>query len=559
MVDMENGRSLARRKNYVIALSSGVVLAVILGSCVLSKDKSEAQSVVDEFVSALNEGDAAAAAAQTSYPNAAESAIQQMFDGLNPKDTTFDLTQFMDLGPKTGFFSVAAAWRFGEDKEWNYQVQGGVRNLSVGWRISWDPSILAPDMGSGRTVRYDRTDAAPPRVFDATGALLLNEQTINAITLDPATMPDPVATTRRLEEVLEPVAPLVTSDMMMAELAADPHEQVTAVLLRDQDYLYLEEDLNIPGVIVIKTPKLITADRRITTPLLDPLRNVWQANRDVTAGWAVHLVDPRGTLIPQAGFQGPPGPDIHATIDSHIQLASEEAVVSVGTPAAIVLIQPSTGAVLAAAQNNQAMEEGSIAFEGLYPAGSNLDLVKKAAALQKGVDPSSLSIEEVDKAGNQLGLGMNWKVPGLDHQTAAFTAEQSGVSKVMNRKSSDLPAVTPFGMAMVAASIARGSAPTPVIVHGQPGSTEVEAEPLPAHVNDQLRGIMRDSVVRGGASYLKGHPDLLAMSGVSGDDRWVYGSRGDLAFAIFVADADGGDRAIKMTDKLFREMAKPPN
>ncbi len=49
------------------------------------------------------------------------------------------------------------------------------------------------------------------------------------------------------------------------------------------------------------------------------------------------------------------------------------------------------------------------------------------------------------------------------------------------------------------------------------------------------------------------------MNGASGDDRWFYGSRGDLAFAVFVADADGGDRAVKMTDMLFREMAKPAN
>ena len=41
-------------------------------------------------------------------------------------------------------------------------------------------------------------------------------------------------------------------------------------------------------------------------------------------------------------------------------------------------------------------------------------------------------------------------------------------------------------------------------------------------------------------------------------DRWFFGSRGDLAFAVFVADADGGDRAVKMTDLLMREMAKPP-
>ena len=112
--------------------------------------------------------------------------------------------------------------------------------------------------------------------------LLMNEQTINAITLDPATMPDPVDTTRRLATVLEPVAPLVTSESMLADLAANPGKPVTAVLLRDPDYAYLESDFAIPGVVVVKTPKLIASDRRINSPLLDPLRTVWQANRDAT-------------------------------------------------------------------------------------------------------------------------------------------------------------------------------------------------------------------------------------------------------------------------------------
>lgn len=557
MMSMGHLASLGHRRRYLIALTSAVVLAVILGYFVFSKPPATAHSVVDDFISALNDRDAARAAAKTSYPNAAEASIQQMFDGLDPEHASFDLTQFMDLNDDSGFFTMGAAWNFGKGKDWNYFVQGGVRNLSVGWRISWDPAILAPDLGNGRVVRFDRTDAAPPRIFDNVGRLLMNEQTINAVTLDPASMPDPVGTTRRLAEVLEPVAPLVTSETMLAEMAEKPGEQVNAVLLRDQDYQFLESDLMIPGVIVLKQPTLITADRRISTPLKDPLRSVWQANRDATAGWAVHLADPDGTLIRQAGFQGPPGPDLVATLDSKFQLAAIEAVVSVGTPAAIVAIQPSTGAVLAAAQNNQAMEQGQIAFTGLYPAGTTLDLVKTAAGLERGVEPKTLSIEDIERTANQLGLGRDYRIPGLEHQTAVFASDRPGMDQVMAQRTGEFPAVTPFGMAVLAASVARGSAALPMIVHGQPATSSVDAPALPPAVNDQLRNMMRDNVVRGPGSYLKGYPDLIGMTAQSGDHRWFFGSRGDFAFAVFVADADGGDRAVKMTDKLFQEMGKP--
>ncbi|QBJ96100.1 penicillin-binding protein [Rhodococcus sp. ABRD24] len=548
------------RRSCAIALPLGLVavLAVALASCVGSKPDADAQSVVTGFVQALNDRDASAAAELTSYPNAAQESIQQMFDGLDPEESRFDIAQFVELNSDSGFFTMDAAWNFGEGKDWSYYVDGGVRKLSVGWRISWDPTLLAPDMGHGRTVRYDRTDAAAPRVFDAAGNPLMAEQTINAITLDPATMPDPVATTDRLAKALEPVAPLVTADSMRKSMAAKPGQQVVAVLLRDQDFQYLERDLTgIPGVIVDKQPKLITTDRRIVTPLLDPLRTVWQMNRDATAGWAVNLVEPDGTLVPQVGYQGPPGPDIKATLDSRMQLAAENAVVSAGTPAAIVAIRPSTGAVVVAAQNNQAIEQGSIAFTGLYPAGDSVDLVRNAAALQAGVDPGMVSEDDLERAGRQLGIGLNYEMPGLDPETAVLTASQSDVDQVMHSKSGSEPKISPFGLAMVAASVARGSAPMPMIVEGQQAAAKNAEGALPANVTDQLRNAMRDNVQRGPAKMLEQYPGLIGMASGNDSDRWFFGSRGDLAFAVFVADADGGDRAVKMTDLLMKEMAKP--
>lgn len=549
------------RRSCAIAVPLGLVavLAVTLVSCVGDKSDASAQSVVTGFVDALNDRDAEAAAELTSYPNAAEESIQQMFDGLDAKESTWTLAQFMELNGDSGFFTVDAAWNFGEGKDWSYFVDGGVKKLAVGWRISWDPTLLAPALGHGRTVRYDRTDAAPPKVLDGAGNPLMAEQTINAVTLDPASISDPVATTDRLAKAVEPVAPLVTGESMRQDLAAKPGQRVVAVLLRDQDFQYLEKDLTgIPGVIVDKQPKLITTDRRIVTPLLDPLRKVWQANRDATAGWAVNVVDPDGTVQQQVGYQGPPGPDIKATLDSQLQLAAENAVVSVGTPSVIVAIRPSTGAVVAAAQNNQAIEQGPIAFTGLYPAGNSLDLVRTAAAAQAGVAPEDVSDDDLEKAGRQLGVGLDYEMPGLDPETAVLTASQSNVDQVMKSKNGSEQKVSPFGLAIMAASVARGSAPLPMIVEGQQATAKNTENALPAAVTDQLRNTMRDNVQKGSASFLKGHPDLMGVASGNDTDRWFFGSRGDLAFAVFVADADGGDRAVKMTDLLMREMAKPP-
>ncbi|NLU83722.1 NTF2-like N-terminal transpeptidase domain-containing protein [Rhodococcus sp. HNM0569] len=555
-----NTRSRLRRRHVFALVSVSVtVLAVVLASCVATAkpDTATAQSVADAFVSALNEGDVDAAAEQTSYPNAAKEAIGQMFDGLDPKDATFKVSQFMDLGTTTSFFTMSANWNFGPGRDWAYEVQGSLRNLSVGWRISWDPAVVAPNLTGDRSVRYDRTDAAPPTVLDAGGGVLMNEQIINTIKLDPATMPDPADTTRRLADVLAPVAPIINAEYMTNEMRAHPGEQVEAVKLRDQDYNYLgPEKFALPGVIVERTPTLITADRRISTPLVDPYRTVWQANRDATAGWAVHTVGTDGTVIPEAGFQGPPGPDIRTTLDTRVQLAATEAVVTAGTPAAVVAIQPSTGAVLAAAQNNQAIEKGPIAFTGSTPSGNSLDLVRSAAGWSRGVEPKDVSVEDVEVTGHSLGLGRNYDIPGLEQKTAQFTSAREGMDQAMSQRDDDLPAVTPFGLAVLAASIARGAPVEPRIVQDQPATTDVRADALAPDVTERLRAAMRESAARG-PEQLRAFPDLMGGGAQRDTDRWYFGVRGDLAFAVFVENADGGDRAVQMTDKFMQELSKP--
>lgn len=548
-----------RRGVRTVVLGTAVAVAVALGlnTFVFDDPRSDAEILVDDFVEALNDREPGDAAELTSYPNAAEPVLAQMFDGLSDGSVDYGVTQLVELNADSGYFTLTADWNFGENKDWHYQVDGSVRKLAVGWRVSWSPDVVVPDL-AGRTVHHVRTDAAPPMIFDGTGKPLMEEQTINAIVLNPAFMPDSVASTTRLAEILAPVAPVITSELMQQRLAADPGARITAVKLRDQDYQFLEDDIvAVPGVEVIKTPTLVSSDRRVSTPLLDSLRSAWQLERDRTAGWAVTLEDPEQGPIQVAGFQGPPPPDLTATVDSHVQLAAKEAVVTVGTPAALVAIQPSTGGILAADVNNQAMELGPVATRGLYSAGSVFDPVRLAAGLDRGVAPDSVNTEDLAETAGRLGLGVEYSVPGFEFETAQIGHGRSGVVQFTGDGDDEL-LVSPLGAALLAASIARGEAPAPMLVQGQPASVTDAPEPLPSQVTDALRGLMIDNVQNGPASFLKGHPGLAGIAASAGDDRWFFGYTGDVAFAVFVADADGGDRAVKMADRFLTELAKPP-
>ncbi|MGW4479004.1 NTF2-like N-terminal transpeptidase domain-containing protein [Rhodococcus triatomae] len=549
---MRRARGRVRRLRLwnAIAFCAVLVLAVGVVSGVFAKTNDDAPTVLTNYVDALNVGDIDAASALTSYPNAARDTMAQAFDALQPESVHFDVNQIIDLDLESGMFNAVATWDLGNDRTWTYNVDGWVRHLSVGWRVSWNPDTFMPGVGNGRTVRLDRTDAAPPTVFDIAGRPMMTEQTINAVRLDPTRTGDPIASSIALAKAIEPVAPLITAEELQQEIASSNGEPITAVNLRDGDFAVLEDDLRaVPGVVIESTPRLITIDRRVYGPVVDAMRGVWQANRDQTQGWAINSVDPGGQVTRLTGHQGPPGPDIRSTIEPRMQMAAADAAVSVGTPAAVVVMQPSTGAILAVAQNNQASEVGSIAFTGTYPAGSAFDLVRTAAQAQ-GVD--------VEQAAKQLGIGLRYTIPDLDQQTVAFAGDGPNLMRgTADRGADDDVQVSPFGMALVAASVARGAPTVPIIAAGQPATTSEEITQLPAQVTDQLRGIMRSTVHGGPAQLLAGWGDLVGATGAHGDDRWFYGSKGDLAFAVFVEDADGGDLAVKVTDRLFKALAKP--
>src|SRR5690606_3217936 len=178
-----------------------------------------------------------------------------------------------------------------------------------------------------------------------------------------------------------------------------------------------------------------------------------------------------------AGYQGPAGPDIAATMDQRLQRAAEDAVVSVGTPASVVAIQPSTGAVVAVAQNSYATEKGPIAFTGLYPAGGTMDLFRAVAAAKLKKAPQDVTEQEAADAATALGVGVDFKVPGLDEVTGRISAPGRNTEQVRQGAGSDAVLASPFGMAIAAAAISRGSVVPPMIEAGHPSTTDT---PIPA-------------------------------------------------------------------------------
>ncbi|WP_433204169.1 NTF2-like N-terminal transpeptidase domain-containing protein [Nocardia sp. CA-107356] len=526
------------RLRSAMAAVGALILALGLGGCVYSFDQypDDARAAVERFTELLNQRDADEAANLTSQPRGASASLRQIFEGLSPGTADYRLAQFIALDTAQGIFTLHGAWTFGQDRNWAYESQGTVRKLATGWRISWDPAIVVPHLDSTRTVDLVRAYAPPPPVVhDSLGQTLMTEQIIDVVELDPAHITDPIATTDALAKAIEPVAPLITGSSLREQLAAARGKPVVAVNLREPDFAILEPDITpIPGVLTRVQPRLIAADRRVQSPMLDALRTVWQQSRDRCAGWAVQLSGPdRRPIAYLTGQQGTPGPDVAATLDPRWQSAAQDAVNYVGNPAAAVAINPATGAIVAAAENNPAGASGSVAFTGLAPIGGATELLRAAAATIARKAPQDVSIDELAKAARMLGIGVDFELTGLDKVSSLIPP--AGTEQVRRGGRASEIQASPYGMAIVAATIASGRITPPMIEIGHPATASTESAPLPTEVVDQLRPML------GGSGYVT----------TAAGQGWLLANTGELAFAIHVEDPDSRATLIQAAARIF--------
>jgi hypothetical protein len=532
-------------------LVSVAVIGVAIGSCSLNGHTvSDAEALVRQFTDKLQQREVADAAKLTTYPDEASSTMSQVFSGLDPGTSKYQLTQFITLGPTDAFFTMNVSWHFGAGEDWAYQVQGKAEKLAPGWRVSWDPQLLVPGLGESRTVKLLPAYGPPSQVLDIHGAPLMTEQAVNVVTLDPSHTGNAAASAAAVANAIAPIAPAITQQSLLSDLRAARGKPITTVVLRDGDYGMLTAPLTaIPGVAVTKQRRLLTADRELDSPLLDALRGVWQHSRDASAGWAVQTFDPSGAPAgnPLTGYVPPAGPTVKSTLDRGMQLAAENAAALSGTPTSVVVMQAKTGAVLAAAQESYPDAVGSADFTGLYSAGDMLDLFAGGTAAAKKMRDRDVDTADLLNTVARLGIGSDVKVPGLSTITGEVPGMHHHVETIGMMGNPDTGShsagvlVSPFGMALAAATIAHGAMPMPMIDFWQPASLATPVGPLSAAVLARLRQLMTEHPA----------PGVTGHTANAGDDQWFIGYRGDLAFAVHVSNAPGDDTAAAVAGRLF--------
>jgi hypothetical protein len=571
--------------------------ALLLAGCSDAEDRLN--TTVRGFADALSRGDGEAAAAFTSDEVAASDALGPLFTSLG-KDVRFDVTQ-TERQEESATFTLAATWRFGPEKrsEWTYTTEGSASAEGDDWTVLWDPATVAPGLAAGPLSYSTEVPQPAARVLDRTGAELLTQHVVTLVDVAPGVDVNAVAA------LVNPIEPGITGESLTRDLTAAAGKPITAITLRSDDLAPIEAQLSaLPNVTLRPQLRLLATDRELTSPTLVGLNGLWQQRTDTAGGWAITAQTPAG---PEnvGGEDAKAVGDIVSTLDIGMQRAAETALAPLSTAAAIVAIQPSTGGVLAVAQNAPADAQGAIALSGLYPPGSTFKTVTVSAALQAGeVTPDSivgcpgteniegrqipnddnfelgdvplhtafarscnttmgrlavtLPADGLTKAAAQLGLGIDYTSPGMTTVTGAVPVADTSALRVEEGIGQGQVTASPFGMALVAATLAHGSVPSPTMVQGEPGIADRTPEPIPSTVVEQVRAMMRETITDGTATALRDIPGLLGKTGTAEyiDDQhahgWFVGIDGDLALAVFVNDAGSSGPAVDAAGRFLR-------
>ncbi|MEC3915658.1 penicillin-binding transpeptidase domain-containing protein [Nocardia sp. CDC160] len=563
-----------------------------------SDSTSGLSKTVDGFADALNRDDVPAAAQATSDPATAATTLGTLYENLG-KQVHFSASK-VEKNDSGGTFTLTATWKLGKDgkDEWTYTTTGRANRSGSDWKIAWDPATVAPGLNVG-PLSYSVDYPDPAKILDSAGSPLLTQQVVTLVNVAPG------ADLAAVAAALQPVAPDVTAASLQSDLAAAQGKPITAVTLRDSDYATVQAALtNLPNVTLAQQTRLLTVDKSLASPTFSGLSDLWQQQADAAAGWAVRAQGTDGTQ--RVGGPNPkPVTDIRTTLDIGLQRAAEAALTPITTPAAIVALQPSTGAVLAMAQNAAGDAQGPIGLTGLYPPGSTFKTVTVSAALQAGeVTPDSmvacpgkeniegreipndnnfdlgqvplhtafakscnttmgrlavqLAPDGLTTAAAQLGLGIDYVTPGLTTVTGKAPTADTPALRVEEGIGQGKVTASPFGMALVAAALAQGAVKPPMVVQGQPGTADKQPPALPAGIADQVKSMMRETITGGTATALRDIPGLLGKTGTAEyiDDKhahgWFVGIDGDLAFAVFISDAGSSEPAVQAAGRMLR-------
>ncbi|GGU72766.1 penicillin-binding protein [Lentzea flava] len=499
-------------------VTATVVIWTRLNSSRASGLNEKLEVAAQGFVAAFNTGDIAAAAAHTDAEQIATKVLARTKTGMTAKakyEVRLGTVPLIQDRMMTVKLAADVSWTLPSGSRWNYQTTFIMNRDNGHWRLHWSPTVLHPLLGVDEALTF------LPKASDG--------------------------------------------------------------VLRDRDGEPIPKDTGDYAKAVI--PGVRTA-----------------LTENGGAGWQVAAVDPSGRVVNSLVEESTEGTKpFTLTLDKSVQAAAQGALDAVQKQAAIVALDVASGEILAIAENRSAQEVGPVALSLFFEPGSTFKMVTAAAAMQQNSLIAETQVEcpgkvtigtrqipndggfelgkvplrkafaqscnttfgklAADLPGDALpktalgfGLGADFAIAGISTNTAKVPSAQDVAAKVENGIGQGKVQVTPFGMALAAATVAAGGkTPTPKLIREIPTIKNTDLPGLAPNVATALGSMMRDVVTSGTATALAPFGQVHGKTGTAqfGDGSrahgWFVGYQRNMAFAVLIVDGGSSKAAVDVT------------
>lgn len=624
-------------RRFALAVALFVGLTACTGAQPTSTPGPDQQ--IAAFIDAVQEFDAEKAGDLTSNPAAATLFLDEVTSNLGPDSVGISAGSTDRTGADTATTPVTYTWTFANAGTLSYPATWTWERAGDDWTLDWSPTVVHPRLGERQTLAIRTTDAQQGVLVDRDNVRLVSPTRVFAVELK-AARPDLQAAAAALSQILAPVDKTVTAESIVAGAtqalaeAAAPDEQAqpsagaspssaapvdpavdpakvtyTVINLREPDYRRLAPELAAVGGLTFPSQtRNLPPTKDFAKAVLAQVTPVAAGMTTGTKGWKVIIVDTTGgTLETLADHPAVAGARVTLTLDSDMQRSAEAVLAERPQPAALVVMQPSTGELLAIAQNAAADAQGSIALTGQYPPGSTFKVVTATAALDRGlivpgrpvdcpgiftvdgrqirnshdfdlgtVDSTvafakscnttfaGLSVhmpaDALPAAASDYGIGLDFVMPGATTLTGKVPDAQSEVQRAENGFGQGQVVITPFSAVLMAATAANGTMPMPVLIRGTKTTVDRPAPVRSAQVQKDIQLYLKAVIDEGTATQLRAFGDVRAKTGTAeftGEDgkthahAWTVGYLGDVAFAALLVGGESSNVTTAMVGEFL--------
>jgi hypothetical protein len=581
-----------------------VATATTLSACTPKPNGPE--PTAEAFFAALATGNTTAAADLADHPAQAQAALNEAWSGLQASRLDTQILGSKYAGD-TGTIKYRYSWHLPKDRVWTYDGELNMIRDEGRWEVRWSATGLHPQLGENQTLAL-RAD--PPRrasVNERGGTDVLVPGYLYHYALDARVAgADLMPTARAVVDALRPFDDTL-DPQRLAEEASSSTKPLDLITLRKDDNDRVSAAIGTrPGVVITPQPEMMPTDEHFAPAIISEVKKAVSADLVGQAGWRVVSVNQNGNdvdVLNEVAAQ--PAPSVSITLDRSVQNAAQHAVNMQGRKAMIVVIKPSTGEILAVAQNAAADADGPAATTGLYPPGSTFKIITAGAAIDRNmatpntllgcpgqIDIGNRTIPNYNKfdlgtvpmakafanscnttfaelasrmpptaltvAASQYGIGPDYTIDGLTTVTGTVPPTVNLAERTEDGFGQGKVLVTPFGMALAAATVAAGKTPTPHLIVGKQTTETGDHPQISPAMLDGLRDMMRLVVTNGTAKDILGSGDVRGKTGeaefAGGSHAWFTGYRGDMAFASLIVGGGSSEYAVRMVKMMLDEL-----